>query len=141
MRLLPSFTDILFSRHIYVCFLIKEAISPGADNRFLVQFASGAVLLLSLRHSGLSQRRHPAKKKKRRDERGYNPVFLFCSHAHLLPLTPPGTRSDLCRDLASLSTLTHAFPLCSEGETAPNSLCITRAFGRPGRRSASSRLP
>ncbi|KAM7370702.1 hypothetical protein PAMP_010228 [Pampus punctatissimus] len=37
----------------------------------------------------------------------------------LSPLNNPGSRC--------LFTLTHAFPLCSE-KTAPNSLCITRAF-------------
>lgn len=117
-----------FTSHLRL-FSNKEVISPGADNRFLVQFASGAVLLLSLRRSGSSQRRHPAK--KRRDERGYNPVFLFCSHAHLLPLTPPGTRSDLCRDLASLFTLTHAFPLCSEGKPHQIPCALQELSGGP----------
>lgn len=47
--------------------------------------------------------------------------------AHLLSLTPPGTRSNLCGDLAPLFTLTHSLPFYFE-EAAPNSLCITRDF-------------
>lgn len=65
---------------------------------------------------------------------------LFCSHAHLLPLTPPGTRSDLCRDLASLFTLTHAFPSLLRGNRTKFLVHYKSFSGRPGRRSASSRL-
>lgn len=96
----------------------------------------GAMLLLDLRCCGTSQLKHPVKKTRKRS--GYNPMFH--THAHLLPLTPLGTRSDLCRDPDSRFALAHAFPFCSE-ETAPNSMRITRAFGRPSRCSASSRLP
>lgn len=94
------------------------------------------VVLLALRRCGTTQWKRPVKKRGKRS--GYNPMFR--THAHLLPLTPLGTRSDLCRDPDSRFALAHAFPFCSE-ETAPNSMRITRAFGRPGRCSASSRLP
>lgn len=83
----------------------KVVIVPGADNHFLFQFvwhASRAVLLFALRCLGTSQSGHPTKttreKEGGREESEYNPVY--CSHAHLLSLTPPGTRSDLCGDLA-----------------------------------------
>lgn len=96
----------------------------------------GECFSLALRRSGTSQRRHPAMKAGGRA--GITP--LFCSHAHLLPLTPPGTRSDLCRDLASLFTLTHAFPSLLRGNRTKFLVHYKSFSGRPGRRSASSRL-
>lgn len=86
-----------FMSHLRL-FSNKVVILPEADNCFLFQLARKGHRAAS--RSGTSHWRHPVK-KKRREESDYNPVF--CSHAHLVPLTPPGTRSDLCRDLTPSS--------------------------------------
>lgn len=97
--------SFFFSFGLFLSLENKVVIVPGADNHFLFQFvwhASRAVLLFALRCLGTSQSGHPTKttreKEGGREESEYNPVY--CSHAHLLSLTPPGTRSDLCGDLA-----------------------------------------
>lgn len=125
------------SRHICVCVQIRLVIfRPQIWQVFPIPICVALGVCVCV---GGESVKAPCEEGRRA---GITPVL--CSHAHLLPLTPPGMRSDLCRDLAPLFTRAHAFPLRSE-ETAPNSMCITRAFsGRPpptGRGSASSRLP
>lgn len=134
----PSILRNPLSYEIFICFLIRWWFHPkltiiSCSNLHGVW----GELCCSLFWGSLGRISEgtPQRGKGRSGESGYNP--MFCSHAHLLP---PYTSRDVLWPLQgsrSLFTLTHAFPLCSE-ETAPNSMCITRAFqeapvaARPG---------
>lgn len=122
------------SRHIYVCFLIRWWFRPKLTIASCSNLCTrGAAALLALRRSGTSLRSHPAKKRE-----GITP----CSA--LMPIYFPWHLRG--HALTSAGILPPSSPslmrfLSAPRKTAPNSLCITRAFRRPGRRSASSRLP
>lgn len=73
------------------------------------------------------------------DEIGHNPRVLHSCPFTLPPPTPLETCSDLCRDLGSLFTLTHAFPPHSE-ETAPKFHVHYKSFSRGPRLPARPRL-
>lgn len=140
-----SLTSSLFVFWTFFIFENKVVIVPGADNHFLFQFvwhASRAVLLFALRCLGTSQSGHPTKttreKEGGREESEYNPVY--CSHAHLLSLTPPGTRSDLCGDLAPSLLSLMRFP-SALGKSHQIPCALQELSGGPSWRLASSRLP
>lgn len=102
----------------------------------LVWHAWGAVLLLVLRCSGTSQCMRPAMKRK--EESGYNPCLL-----QSWPFTPPPLpprhfwgRALTSAGISPSSLLSLMRFLSAPSKTAPNSLCITRAF-----RWLLSRLP
>ncbi len=114
-----------FTSHLRL-FSNKALISPEADNRFLFQFARGAVQPLPL--WGAPGRVGEGTLRRRG---GMREAVTPCSCSAVMPIYPPWHHRGHALTSAGISpplfTLTHAFPLCSE-ETAPNSLCITRAF-------------
>ena len=127
--------EILVCVTFFVCFLIRWWFALEANNRFLFQFVCvvrrGGVVLSRSEALWDESAKAPCDKEGGR-RAGITP--LFCSHAHLLPLTPPGTRSDLCRDLASLFTLTHAFPPLLRGNCTKFLEPYKSFSGRPSRR-------
>lgn len=87
---------------------------------------------------GTPRRRRGRRREGGREESEYNPVY--CSHAHLLSLTPPGTRSDLCGDLAPSLLSLMRFP-SALGKSHQIPCALQELSGGPSWRLASSRLP
>lgn len=81
----------------------------------------------------------------RRRRGGMREAITLCSCSAVMPIYSPWHHRGHALTSAGISPPSPLslmrFLSPPKGETAPNSLCITRAFGRPGCRSASSRLP